>query len=39
MEVLSSWISDVGELVFWLGIIKLGYRMLWRAFNGEGMIF
>lgn len=39
MEVLATWLESVGELVLWLGIIKIGYNWLWRAFNGSGRIF
>ena len=39
MEALSEWIGEVGKLVIFLGIIKIGYNWLWRAFNGNGKIF
>lgn len=39
MEALSFWIVDVGKIVIFLGLVKLGYNMLWRAFSGHGNIF
>lgn len=39
MEALSEWIGEVGKLVFFLGIIKIGYNWLWRAFSGNGKLF
>lgn len=39
MEALSSWIVEVGQLVIFLGLVKLGYNMLLRAFSGNGHIF
>lgn len=39
MEALSSWIVDVGQIVIFLGLVKLGYNMLLRAFSGNGHIF
>lgn len=39
MEALSYWITEVGDIVIFIGIVKLGYNMLWRAFNGSGKLF
>lgn len=36
MESLSIWIQDIGKLVIFLGIVKIGYNWLWKAFNGSG---
>lgn len=39
MEALSLWIIDVGKIVLFIGLVKLGYNMLLRAFSGNGHIF
>lgn len=36
MDALMEWIKDVGNLVLFLGIVKIGYGWLYRAFNGRG---
>lgn len=38
MEALVDWVKEVGELVVFLGLIKIGYNWLWRAFSGKGNI-
>lgn len=39
MEALSEWIVEVGKLVIFLGLCKVAYNMLWKAFSGHGNIF
>lgn len=39
MEALSLWVVDVGKIVIFLGLCKLGFNMLWKAFSGHGNIF
>lgn len=39
MEALSEWIVEVGKIVIFLGLCKLGFGMFWRAFSGHGNIF
>ena len=39
MEALSEWIAEVGDIIIFLGIVKIGYRVLWNAFNGSGKLF
>lgn len=39
MESLSEWIVEVGKIVIFLGLCKIGFNMLWKAFSGRGNIF
>lgn len=39
MEALSEWIAEVGDIVIFLGIVKIGYSLLYRAFSGSGKLF
>ncbi len=39
MEALSEWIAECGDIVLFIGLVKLGYNMLIRAFGGSGKLF
>lgn len=39
MEALSEWITEVGDIVIFLGLVKLGYNILFKSFSGSGRLF